>query len=126
MTTHSDTRTVVESYFTAWTTKKVNEAYALLATDLEFSGPSANYRSAEEFRPGLEGFAAMTKWARMVELLVEGDRAALLYDCELPEPVGTLRIASFFRVKNGKIRTYDTQFDATDFRKLIAGKSEGK
>jgi hypothetical protein len=65
-------------------------------------------------------FAAMTKWARVIDLLVEGDRAALLYDCELPQPAGVVRIASFFRVQNGKIRAYDTRFDATELRKVQA------
>jgi hypothetical protein len=60
----------------------------------------------------------------VLDLVVEGDRAALLYDCELPQPIGTLKIASFFRVENGKIRTYDTQFDATELRKLQARQRE--
>src|SRR5579863_1377595 len=113
MTMEDETRRVVQGYFAAWTAKNVHEAYALLADDLEFSGPTASYRSADAFRPALVNFAAMTKAARIVELVVEGDRAALLYDCELPPPVGTLKIASFFRVEKGKIRTYETQFDAT-------------
>ncbi len=125
MTTQDETRRIVESYFAAWTANDVDEAYALLAADLTFSGPTASYQSAESFRPALVGFAAMTKAARIVELLVEGDRAALLYDCELPPPVGTLKIASFFRVEHGKIRTYETQFDATELRKLLARKSGG-
>ena len=36
----------------------------------------------------------------------------------LPEPVGTIRIASFFRVAGGRIRDYETLFDATELRKL--------
>ena len=99
-------------------------AHALLADHLKFIGPTASYESAEAFRPALVNFAAMTKGARIVELLVEGHRAAMLYDCDLPPPVGTLKIASFFRVENGKIRTYETQFDATELRKLLARKSE--
>jgi ketosteroid isomerase-like protein len=125
MSTPDETRRVVEGYFTAWTTSRVDEAYALLADDLEFSGPTASYASAEAFRPALVNFAAMTKWARIVELLVQEDRAAMLYDCELPPPVGKLRIASFFRVEQGKIRTYETWFDATELRKLFAGKTAG-
>jgi hypothetical protein len=62
----------------------------------------------------------MTKRARATELVVAGSRAALLYDCELPPPVGTIKIASFFRVENGKIRWYETLFDATELRKLQA------
>ena len=125
MTTHDETRRTVEAYFAAWTTNRVAEAHALLADNLAFKGPTASYESAEAFRPALVGFAAMTKGARIVELLVEGDRAAMLYECDLPEPVGTLRIASFFRVAEGKIRWYETQFDATELRKLLARKRDG-
>jgi hypothetical protein len=122
MTIEDDTRKAVEGYFNGWTTRNVPAAYAFLADDLAFAGPTASYKSAAEFRPALEGFAAMTKWARIVELLVQGNRAAMLYDCELPPPVGVLRIASFFRVENGKIRAYETWFDATELRKLLAAK----
>jgi limonene-1,2-epoxide hydrolase len=121
MTKQDETRRIVESYFAAWTTKDVHAARALLAADLAFSGPTASYRSADEFWPALVKFANMTKAARIVDLVVEGDRAALLYDCELPQPIGMLKIASFFRVENGKICTYETQFDATELRKLQAG-----
>ena len=36
------------------------------------------------------------------------------------DPVGLIHIASFFRVENGKIKWYETQFDATNLRKLQA------
>jgi ketosteroid isomerase-like protein len=120
MTVADGTRSVVERYFTAWTTKDVRGAHALLAPDLAFCGPTASYQSADAFWPALVKFAEMTKSARILELVVEGDRAAMLYDCELPQPIGTIKIASFFRVENGKIRTYETQFDATELRKLQA------
>jgi hypothetical protein len=122
MTAPNSPARIVEAYFNAWTSKKTDEAYALLADDLQFSGPNATYHSAKEFRPGLNGFAAMTKWAKIVDLLVDGDRVAMLYDCELPAPVGVLRIASFFRVKNNKICSYDTRFDSTEFGKLVPPK----
>jgi hypothetical protein len=125
MATQDETRRIAEGYFAAWTSKKTSEAYAFLAADLKFTGPTASYQSAQEFKPALENFAAMTKSAKMVELLVDGNRAAMLYDCELPEPIGTLRIASFFRVKDGKINWYETQFDATELRKVLTRKSEG-
>jgi hypothetical protein len=120
MTIEEETKSTVERYFAAWTSKRVDEAYALLAPNLEFCGPSAKYDSAEAFRPGLVGFAQLTKWARVIEILVQGNRAAMLYECELPAPAGVMRIASFFRIEGGKIRWYETQFDATEFKKLIA------
>jgi hypothetical protein len=115
MSSSEETRRVVQGYFDAWTSKRVDDARALLAEDLEFAGPSASYTSAKAFEPALAGFAAMTKWARVIELVATGDRAALLYDCELPG--GQVRIASFFRVEAGKIRWYDTRFDPSVLRK---------
>ena len=112
------TRDIVLGYFHAWTTKRTADAYALLAADLEFSGPGATYKTAAEFKPGLEAFAAMTKAATLVELMVDGDRAAMLYDWEMP--LGVVRIASFFRVADGKIRWYDTRFDPGKLAELRA------
>ena len=126
MTVEDETRRVVESYFAAWTTKDVPAAHALLAGDLEFSGPTASYQSADAFLPALAKFSEMSKWARIVELVVEGNRAAMLYDCELPQPVGKLRIASFFRVAKGKICVYETLFDATELRQLQARQRAGQ
>lgn len=114
-----ETRRAVEGYFDAWTSHDPDRAFSYLAPDLKFAGPTAGYDSAAAFRPALEGFAAMTRAARVVELIVDGDRAALLYDCDLPDPVGTLRIASFFTVRECRITAYDTRFDATELRKLL-------
>jgi len=115
-----ETRKIVSAYFAAWTSNNVPAAFALLASDLHFAGPTASYESAEAFHPALVNFAAMTKSAHIVELLVDGDHAAMLYDCELPPPVGKIKIASFFRVEQNKIKWYETQFDATELRKLTA------
>ena len=117
MTAAEETRATVLGYFNAWTTNKTDEAYAFLADDLAFWGPTASYTSAAEFRPALIRFASMTTRAQISKLLVEGDWAAMYYDCELPAPIGTIKIASFFRVERGKIRQYETMFDATAFRK---------
>jgi hypothetical protein len=37
--------------------------------------------------------------------------------------VGLVRIASFFQVERGKIRRYETMFDVTELRKLLAAKA---
>jgi|SRR5689334_8085801 len=107
-----ETRRAVEGYFTSWTANEIERAESWLAEDLHFAGPNASYSSAAEFHPALVRFAAMTKSATIVELIVSGDRAALLYDCDLA-PFGVVRISSFFRVERGKISWYETFFDPT-------------
>ena len=112
------------AYFNAWTSHDVDEAYAQLAEDVYVQGPTGGARSAVEFRPGLEAFAAMTKRAQVLSFVVEGENAALFYEAELPPPVGVLRIGSFFKVTKGKISNYEILFDATEFRKLLAQKKK--
>ena len=107
-------------YFNAWTAKRPDEAFAFLADDLSFWGPSASYSSAAQFRAGLNAFAAMTKRAQLMKLIVEGDWAAMFNDCKLPDPIGTIKIASYFRVEGRKIKQYETMFDATAFPRAKA------
>jgi len=83
-------------------------------------------RDVARRRRALVKFAEMTKEARIVDLVVEGNRAALLCDCEPPHPVGKLKIASFFSRREGKIRVYETLFDATELRKLQARQRVGQ
>jgi hypothetical protein len=113
-----ETRKTVLAYFEAWTSRRTDDAFAQLAPDLEFVGPTSSFKSAAAFKPALEGFAKLAKRAQIVELLVDGNRAAMLYECELP--FGVVRIMSFFRVEGGRIRWYETQFDATELRKFVA------
>lgn len=121
MKSEEETLRVVKAYFDAWTHQRTDEAFALLAPDLAFAGPTASYQTAEAFRPGLIGFAKMTRGARIVEIFAADDRAAMLYDCDLP--IGTLRIASFFRVAGGKIAGYDTRFDMTALGPFLAAQA---
>lgn len=124
--TSDATRKIVRDYFLAWTSQRVEDAYSLLAPNLHFSGPSVSYETADDFRLPLDRFAALTKSARIVEFVVTGDRAAMLYECELPQPAGWTKIASFFRVRNGQIYWYETQFDMTEFRRVLVTTNAGK
>jgi ketosteroid isomerase-like protein len=122
MTTDDETRRVVEAFFAAWTNSDAQAARALMADDLAYEGPLNSYQSADALIGPLMKFAAQVRSAKMIDVVVEGDRAALLYDCELPAPVGTFRAASFQRVAGGKITSYLQAFDATELRRAAAPK----
>ncbi len=109
------TRDIVTQFFAAWTTGDGAAARALVADDMRYQGPLNTYDTADALHGPLMQFAALLRSARMIELVVDGDRAALLYDCELPS--GTLRTATFQRVRDGKIVSYLQVFDATELRR---------
>ena len=47
----------------------------------------------------------------ILQKFVEGDNAATLYNFVTNTPVGVMRIAEFYQLKNGKITSIETIFD---------------
>src|SRR5262249_35690925 len=115
----TQTRTVVERYFTAWLDRQEREVREVLADDLEVTTPQNAYRSAEPFVPALMRIGAMIRGIRRGSSGGGGDRAAALGEVDFPEPVGTLSAAWFLRVEGGKIRSIRQQYDATELRKIF-------
>jgi len=98
----SDARSIADRYHRAWTSKRFDDAAALLAADLKVEVPINSYPTRESFAQALAAFGGM---AERVELLAEfanGPEAMLLYDMVVP-PLGTLRVAEHFTVHGGKI-----------------------
>ncbi len=114
-----------ETLFAAQCRNDLPAIRALLADDLEYRNVLVTYRGADDFVRELAGFNSMLRGIRIIHVVAHGDGAAVLYDCELPEPVGTLRTGWFVRIEGGKLRTIDSVFDATEIRKLFAAKLEG-
>jgi hypothetical protein len=118
MQTNEETRQVAEAFLTAWTRRDEAAARRLMADDIHYENMLHSYDSADTLLPALLRFAGMLNGAPLVASTVEGDRAALLYDCQLPAPVGILRTAWFMRIANGKVKSIFSAFDATELRKL--------
>jgi ketosteroid isomerase-like protein len=124
--TKDRTSELVRAYYDSWKNgmASYDEARlrAILAADLKFEGPLAGkLTSADAFLPGLARFVQSVKAFHMRQEIHAGHEAAALYDCDLTKPAGTFRFTEFFRVENDKISAITLVFDATEFRKLMAG-----
>ena len=91
---------------------------AVLADDLDFEGPIAGKRRGSAgFVGGLKRFVeGLQAPIRMLHQVDSGNRAAALYDADLPE--GTMRFAEFFEVGGGRIQTIKLLYDAAQYRAL--------
>jgi ketosteroid isomerase-like protein len=116
---HMSARQLVEKYYSAWTTRDFSTARACLADNLDFKGSIDTLDSADALMEALKRFTSMVTNVRLIMSAFEGDRAALLYDCETPTPAGAIRTAEFFTVRDGKIAEIRVVFDATELRKLM-------
>lgn len=117
MTKNTGPLTVVRGYIEAYTSNDVAAAATYLAGDVDFDGPFAHATSAAEFigdgsGPGLAAWAKNLTGVRFIAALAEGDEVLAMYDVAT-RPFGTLRTASHFTVRNGKIQTEKIIFDPT-------------
>src|SRR5438093_11358749 len=101
----NDPKQIVERFFAAQVVNDKAAMLALMADNLEYANVLNSYSSAEAFLGPLMGFNKLVRAITIVQCIVDGDRAAVLYDCDIPAPIGTLRTAWLVRVENGKPRT---------------------
>jgi ketosteroid isomerase-like protein len=97
-----DALAVVRRYHAAWTSKRFDEAVALLADELVVEVPINEYPTAESFAAALEGFGSLVERVELLSETSAGNEAMLLYDMEV-EGLGRLRVAEHFTVEEGKI-----------------------
>lgn len=116
------TADVIQAYYESWrkgiSSFDSDRLSAVLADDLDFEGPIAGKRRGSAgFVGGLKRFVeGLRAPIRMLHQVDSGNQAATLYDADLPE--GTMRFAEFFEVENGRIRSLELLYDATQYRAL--------
>ena len=116
-----DTKLVVTNYHNAWTSGTMEAARACLADELDFQGSIDTFHTADDFIVALTMFQQMLSSVTVIHSFYSDSGAALLYDCNTTSPAGVIRTAEFFTVLDSKITSICLVFDATEFRKLMAG-----
>ena len=97
-----DALSVARAYHEAWTSKRFEEAIALLSHELEVEVPINEYPTTESFATALQAFGSRVERVDLLSAMGAGNKAMLLYDIEV-QGLGELRIAEEFSVKDGKI-----------------------
>jgi hypothetical protein len=97
-----DALSVVRAYHEAWTSKRFDEAAALLAGDLEVKVPINEYPPTESFAEALRAFGSIVEHVDLLSQMSAGNEAMLLYNMEV-HGLGTIRVAEHFTVENDKI-----------------------
>jgi hypothetical protein len=115
------TRTLIERYHGAWTRGDFATARACLADRLDFKGSIETFDNADAFVASLKGFQGMLRGVTLLTSIVDGNGAALLYDCDTATPAGVIRTAEFFTTDGTTIQSIRLVFDASELRKLMQG-----
>jgi hypothetical protein len=111
-----DTRQLIGTYHEAWKNSDFETARSFLADNLDFQGSINRFSRADDFIGVLIRFRRMVTSVTMLESFFEKECAALLYDCCTDTPAGVVRLAEFFRVRDGMITGITLVYDATMLR----------
>jgi len=116
-----NTKETLEAYFSRLEQKK--DWHSFLADDMtftSFTSPPKRLRGREAYLESTRRFFAMITTMTLKELIVGGERACALSHYELQPPGGSAfgsDVAEVFRVKAGKITSFDIYFDTAPYPK---------
>ena len=114
------TREALESYFASL--KKKHGWELCLADDMTFTSHTSPVRQVggkAAYLEATKGFYSSIASFEVRDLLVEGEKACALTRYQLSGPAGPFAsdVAEIFRVRDGKITSFDIYFDTAPFPK---------
>lgn len=115
------TKATIEGYFSSLKQKKVWSSF--LADDMvftSFTSPVKRVKGKEEYLQSTKRFYGGIVTFEVKDLLVDGDRACALtrYQLQRPElPAFESNVAEIFRVRDGKVVSFEIYFDSAPFPK---------
>ncbi len=118
----SDPKSVVENYMAAINGRDFDRAREFLAdAGFRYTSPIGTYEDADRFIDSLLGVGAILERAQIDRLFLNGEEVMAIVET-LTTLSGYRRhnLAIWFRVKDGRIRSMETFFDASEYKQMFA------
>ncbi|AGL21506.1 hypothetical protein [Actinoplanes sp. N902-109] len=119
----SGTAEVVAFYAQSWINRDTGAARRVIAPDAGIAWNLGQPVDDEELLDVLGRVAAFVDAVTIVSVTCTGERAALLHDCA--GPFGTVRLAEFLEVTDGRISDIRQLWDVTAVRRYFPGLLDG-
>lgn len=113
------TADLVTFYAYSWMTRDRTAVRRLIAPDAEIEWNLGVPVDDEEMVQTLHRIAAFADSITIKSTACNGDRASLVYDCTAP--FGTVRIAEFLEVTDGRIAEVRQVYDVVALRRYFPG-----
>ena len=103
--------------------QRFDEAKALLVTDgFEYVGPNMRFLRPDDMLAYQFGMAAIQKDLVVRQLSADGEHVFAILDYRTHfEPIGDVRLAVWFRVRDDKIQTVETFYNAAVVENMLGG-----
>ncbi|GGY61896.1 nuclear transport factor 2 family protein [Marinobacter zhanjiangensis] len=102
---------------------RFDEAKALLVEEgFEFVGPNMRFLDRDDMLSYQFGMAAIQKDLILRQLSADGEHVFAILDYRTNfEPIGDVRLAVWFRVRNGRIQTVEAFYNAAVVENMLGG-----
>jgi hypothetical protein len=115
-----DIRELTLEYNRAFGEGDLERVAQLLHPDLEFDGTVTPTRGRDAYMSGLPRLVSVLKRNEVREVLVEGERAFILYDFVTDTPAGAVLSGELLTFEGGLIRKITLLFDLRRWPEVIA------
>lgn len=103
--------------------QRLSEAKALLVSEgFEYVGPNMRFLSADDMLAYQFGMVAIQKDLVLRQLSADGEHVFAILDYRTYfEPIGDVRLALWFRVRDDKIQTVEAFYNAAVVENMLGG-----
>lgn len=114
---NKDMATFAEKYYKALAEKNMVYIEKQLHPDVRFIGPLGEVVGKDNVLDHTKKFAAFFKTLKMRAQFGAQDQAMIVYDVDLPAPIGSIRTASLMTFQNELVIRIELFFDAAPMMK---------
>jgi len=115
---------ILNSFYAAVVKRNLAEARGYLSDDLLFKGLFETYHGADAYIASLSGLLSVTVRLDVKKIISEESDAAVFFELQTKAPAeGTVLVAKWHQVKNGKIWHVESAFDGRPYEAMFAGGS---
>jgi hypothetical protein len=107
----TDARATAATYFDAWRERDFTRLRSVLADDVDFAGPLARVRGADDCLRGLQRMAQIMTGLEVRKVFRDGSDVLTWFDLST-SVAETVPVANWMHVEDGKITRIRVAFDA--------------
>lgn len=118
----TDSGNILKGFYDAILKRDLAAARTYLADDLEFIGLFETYPTADDYMAALTGLLSLTIRLDIKKIIAEDNDAAIFFELQTKAPAeGTVLVAEWHEIKNGKIFRARSAFDARPYAAMFTG-----
>src|SRR5216110_941720 len=120
----TDRKTLALEYLDAVAKQEFDRVEGLLASDLQFKGPSMTRSSARDFIAALKRLGAIHVRNDVKRVFVDGDDVCVIYDFVTDTTAGALPTIEWLHFDGARIGSIDLYYDRLPWQTVMAAIAE--